>query len=313
MSGWMERTVGRSGRAAGLLAMLAAGGVGLALAGGCPAEPAPVIGYANTTDPTNRGAVYVGATACGACHADVAATAARHGHELALVDVGGAGVARAGQCEACHGPGSNHLPRPRARDLFVDSSVRTCARCHTDGPDPRVITAQDGFISPLTQYAELLASGGHAAFNCTFCHDPHASTRNDRALGIRNGCMACHGDVNMARHAGAVYRLGDYVEPLTCESCHMPPAAGRDTVGGTLGPLARAGDVSSHIFRIDSGSLDAATMFTLDGTAVRKDAQGRAAVTLDFVCMRCHHGQGSAFEISPAGVLNAAPGLHFEP
>ena len=31
------------------------------------------------------------------------------------------------QCEVCHGPGSNHAPNPQARNLFVDSTARTCA------------------------------------------------------------------------------------------------------------------------------------------------------------------------------------------
>jgi 2',3'-cyclic-nucleotide 2'-phosphodiesterase (5'-nucleotidase family) len=48
----------------------------------------------------------------------------RHrGSELDLIDV---------QCEACHGPGSQH-----SRDgSYVDTAIESCARCHTENDDP---------------------------------------------------------------------------------------------------------------------------------------------------------------------------------
>ncbi len=194
------------------------------------------------------------------------------------------------QCEACHGPGSNHVPNPQARNIFVDSTVQTCARCHTRGDDPDVIVAADGFIRAGAQYAELRASGGHANFACTVCHDPHFSTIYDRSNGIRNDCRTCHPDQNMARHAGKIFVRGDYAEQLGCESCHMPfatkttAAADADTVGNN----GRMGDTRTHIFRISTDNVDFSSMFTADGAAVAKDGDGRAAVTVDFVCVRCH-------------------------
>lgn len=296
---------------AGCLIALA---LALCVIGGCPAgedssgsSSLPV--FNNTTDPTNGGASYVGSQACGACHADVAAVSLAHGHSQVTVptDV---------TCETCHGPGSNHLPRTAARDLFVDPTSETCARCHLAGDDPNVIVATDGYVDANTQYAEVLASGGHADFSCMFCHDPHASATYDRERGIRNTCSVCHTDANMAAHGGVVFVRGSYRETMTCESCHMPfaglrnAAAGLEIVGGT----GRMGDVRSHIFRIAAQNADYTAMFSADGSRVVKDEQGRAAVTVDFVCLRCHTDDtavdNSAFYLSLESAWQIATGLH---
>jgi len=200
------------------------------------------------------------------------------------------------QCEACHGPGSNHIPQPSARLLFVDSSAQLCGPCHTAGPDPNVILAADGFIAANTQYAELLASGGHSTFSCGFCHDPHASAVYDRGDGIRNPCTVCHADHGLALHAGIVFERGDYREPLACESCHMPLATktASAATAASVGDTGRMGDTRTHIFRIDVRPTELTAFFTADGKSVVKDADGRAAVPLGFVCFRCHNNASTS-------------------
>lgn len=216
-------------------------------------------------------------------------------------------------CEACHGPGSNHAPNPWSRRMFVDSTNNTCARCHLEGDDPDVIAVVDGYLSPNTQVAELRASGGHADFYCGFCHDTHASTTHDRARGLRNDCSACHADMNLAFHQGFTYTNGAHSEALTCISCHMPytgrsnSSAGPAVTGGLGGWI---GDVRAHIFRVDTQRSTIAEMFDGSGTRVVKDASGRAAVTPDFVCLRCHNGTGNAFIISANGARTIAAGMH---
>lgn len=384
--------------------------------------------YNNTTDPTNNGATYVGAKACGACHAGIAEDHLLHGHANKLTRIQGqppafpeaatgAGVPdppqgfdwsqiayvlggytrsanfigldghllttglegvptqwnlafaangttegfvdyeptaeaptpyafscfgchttgaqslaedlperqdnRSGilgtwaepgvQCEACHGPGSNHLPNTSARDLFVGATAAACGQCHMRGDDPDVIDAAGGFIDSYEQWPELLASGGHAGFSCTTCHNPHASTHYDREDGIRNGCTACHSGMNLAIHDGFVFRRGDYEEPLTCESCHMPFASRGATSATTdvVGEVGRMGDTRTHIFRINTAPSNYRAMFTGDGLAVVKDDQDRAAVTLDFVCFRCHNGIGNAAPISTLDFASGvATGMH---
>jgi len=218
------------------------------------------------------------------------------------------------QCEACHGPGSNHAPIPSARDLFVDpTGASSCNTCHVQpfGSDGAIIPAADGFILPQSQYAEMRASGGHADFRCTFCHDPHVSTTYDRPNAIRNECTACHTDINMALHDGMVFTNGDYVEELSCESCHMPFAGKRfsSADASVVGDLGRMGDTRSHIFRINTDEATFESMFNEAGDEVARDELDRAAVTLDFVCARCHNGIG-AFNISLEGLSGVAVRMH---
>lgn len=229
--------------------------------------------------------------------------------------IGGTWVEAGVGCEACHGPGSNHVPNPGARDLYVDPVSDTCARCHIAGDDPGVIVASAGFVSPNTQLAELRASGGHGDFDCTICHNPHAGVKYDRANAIRNDCQACHGDVNLALHEGKVFTFGDHVEPVTCESCHMPPL-GRSANGITLanadGPPGRVGDVHSHIYRISTAEETFDAMYSADGSQVLLDEQGRAQMTLDYVCLRCHNSETGTFPIDFATVAQIAENMHTE-
>lgn len=221
------------------------------------------------------------------------------------------------QCEACHGPGSNHLPATWRRDLFVDDrSTLTCARCHSrafeSGSDTAIL-AEEGFVKSYQQYVELRASGGHADFACTFCHNPHASVAYDRDNAIRNACTSCHSGQNMALHEGKVLQRGNYTEALTCESCHMT-FTGRlasNASADVVGDVGRMGDSRSHIFRINVNQVDFNSFFTPDGSQVALDDQGRAAVTVDFVCLRCHNGIG-AFEISLGTVADIARNIHNE-
>ncbi len=216
------------------------------------------------------------------------------------------------QCEACHGPGSNHAPNPQRRDIFVDPTPATCGRCHTAGDDPNMIVVTNGFMNSNTQRPQLLASGGHSRFNCTVCHDPHASVNYDRERGLRNECTNCHVDQNLAFHRGFTFVWDDYEEELGCESCHMPLAAKStsEAPAEIVGEDPRIADVRAHIFRIDTENARYTSFVTEDGSAVRKDADGRAALTADYVCLRCHHGAGNVFALTPEGALRIIRNMH---
>ena len=219
------------------------------------------------------------------------------------------------QCEACHGPGSQHVPDPASGNVTIDPSALACARCHANPDDPEAIAAADGFIIGNQQAAEVWASP-HWDFDCTVCHDPHASVIYDREAAVRNNCVDCHWYQNMAFHEGRVFVQGDYVEFLSCESCHMPPAS---TIAVTSliemgsGDVARIGDTRTHLMFVNTAEQNFEAMFTPDGSEVVLDEQGQAAVTVDFVCQRCHSGAGSAFPLTLGAASAVADGMHDRP
>ena len=71
------------------------------------------------------------------------------------------------------------------------------------------------------------------------------------------------------------------------------------------------GDIKAHIFRINPQAANHTQMFAEDGASVIRDGEGRAAVSLDFVCLRCHNGMGSAPAITSMTILsNVADNIH---
>jgi ribosomal protein S27AE len=216
------------------------------------------------------------------------------------------------QCEACHGPGSVHIGNPAGGHIRIDQIANVCSNCHADMANPYQLPAWDGFIAGNRQWAEVQASP-HAGFACTVCHDPHTSVLYDRTTSLRNDCTACHSDQNMALHADKLFVQGDYVERLSCQSCHMP-LAGRNAVSVLLpapgGDTARIGDTRTHIMYIDTLRRDYTGMLTGDGRELVRDQAGKAVVTVDFACLRCHHGKGSAFLLTLGGAGAIAEGIH---
>ncbi len=221
------------------------------------------------------------------------------------------------QCEACHGPGGSHFDtsgrtvRIDVTRIFVDPrGAQTCDACHSQpyGDVSARIPALDGYLRPFAQAAELRASGGHRDFTCSTCHDPHRSLVSDRSAAIRNECRACHISETMAGHGGAAYVSGEYRETLSCESCHMPYAARRASAASGGGG-ARIGDTRSHVFRINTDAVDFRGVFSADGAELLRDAVGRAAISVDFVCLRCHNGAG-LFSLSVARAAEIAGRIH---
>lgn len=167
------------------------------------------------------------------------------------------------ECEVCHGPGNT---------MEVNQLAEACGVCHkhpgTDG-----IEAVDGFIRSEGQYSEHVA-GAHAELACVSCHNPH----KDADIGIKNTCEDCHSDI-----AASYAQTLKGQARVACVECHMPFAT---LAGQPLGPFK--GDRRTHIFNIDTNRFG--NMFSADGNFVKLDADGQAAVTLDFACQRCHGG-----------------------
>ncbi len=224
----------------------------------------------------------------------------------ALGGVGGTWAEDGVQCEACHGPGSNHIGRPEMGGLIVDGLSIACAQCHANQENPQLVAISDDFIEAYQQVGEVFASP-HRGFACTVCHSPHTSILHDRENGLRNDCSICHATQNMAGHGKFIFVQGDYVERLTCASCHMPFAtkaliSAASAFAGENG--ARIGDTRTHVVTINTEAVDASAMVTSNGDSLKLD-DGKAAVTVDYACLRCHNGLGSApnFNLAAAALI----------
>lgn len=216
------------------------------------------------------------------------------------------------QCEACHGPGSLHVPAPQMGNLRVEGSAAACGECHTSDLGIDALAVDRGLLAANQQSAELVA-GPHAMLACNVCHDPHVSVFNDREAALRNTCASCHPGQNMARHGGRVFVDGDYVETLKCESCHMPFGSASTTVvqrSTASGASVRYGDGRAHVFAIDVSNRAFDSTISSNGDQVMLDANGQFEMTLDVVCIRCHNGVSRAFELTLESASAIASGMH---
>jgi len=197
---------------------------------------------------------------CGSCHTTGYLD---RGHQDDLPGIEGNWAYDGVQCEVCHGPGNT---------MMVDQRAEACGTCHKH-PDTDGIDAIDGeWVRSEGQYSELKA-GPHANFACTACHNPHKPAE----FSIKKQCEDCHSQLAAEYATTFKGQAG-----IQCIDCHMPYAT---LSGQPLGP--HQGDEKTHIFRINP--LAGANMFTDDGTQVKLE-NGQGAVTLDFVCQRCHQG-----------------------
>ncbi len=232
-------------------------------------------------------------------------------------------------CEACHGPGSDHIAGPSKDNidkvyeqvhkdnasggLTVDGVVQTpdpngddvnfmCGTCHNRDYKAQ-INVSGGFIKHHEQWDEM-ATTKHGGENhsCSTCHDPHKRTIWD-GDGITKTCNTaeCHGGNNETTHL-------NHADGVTCIDCHMPFAAKSGTKRGDSG---YKGDVRSHLLIINPS---AESMFTEDGKWVKDDEERTAALSPHFACLGCHNDSDT--DTIPNKTIKqvaaAAAGMHTE-
>jgi tetratricopeptide (TPR) repeat protein len=144
---------------------------------------------------------------------------------------GGSGEKTGGvHCEACHGPGSNHLAaiaKGSAKSgilnpgkLPPNESIETCARCHVglarfSDPSPSDLLIANQ-VQAIRNSECFLQSG--QAFSCITCHDPHRNASTERRKAT-DTCLGCHA-IERRRHAS----ICPVNQTENCVTCHMPDA-----------------------------------------------------------------------------------------
>lgn len=243
---------------------------------------------------------------CGECHATGWQALADNGgqHQDGLSGMLGTWLEAGVGCEACHGPGSEHVASPTSYNIGVDRTAEACGRCHSRDPQHRVLV-ENGLVRDQAQYEQWYYSRhGIDTVHCASCHDPHASTVHDATAtgsGVIRVCTDCH----LSGHA-----VSGSMASLDCVDCHMPQAVVVATVSGT--GVHQRGDQRLHSWDIDATGIELANFVETDGSAtwVHVDATHRARVNLAWACMQCHDGN-SAFAItSYTEAAQTADGIH---
>jgi predicted CXXCH cytochrome family protein len=146
-------------------------------------------------------------------------------------------------CEACHGPGKQHVEVMKAVTakgksfggksyIFNPANLKPaytqdfCGSCHGAYWDVALMPIEEGLETTRFQPYRLQESkcwekDGDARLTCTSCHDPHQSLDTNLESYDRI-CLSCHrvGDKpnGINGHVGPVCRIST----KECCSCHMP-------------------------------------------------------------------------------------------
>ncbi|GBE30278.1 MAG TPA: T9SS type A sorting domain-containing protein [Bacteroidetes bacterium] len=221
---------------------------------------------------------------CGRCHTTGYEAS---GHQLGLEGLIGTWAQDGVRCEACHGPGSEHIANPQTHP----ENGKDCDDCHYRDDEFRM--PWKGGFGRHHQQAEDLSHSPHSFFDCSTCHEPHRSVLyNDGGIPDDFSCSNCHeGDEDNG------FYVIDEMENVECISCHMPKMTKNATVDPNNEYVA---DVAGHMFRImtDPIAREDNTVEIDNSLYWAQDGDGNSYATLDYACFSCHLGDMTLQELS---------------
>ena len=222
---------------------------------------------------------------CGSCHTTGYVSA---GNQDGLPGLIGTWAEDGVGCEACHGPGNDHVNNPYRIAMTIDRDPESCNQCHLLGQAEDIV-AGDGFIQHHDSYGDLFP-GKKSVMRCVDCHNPHAPVKYERAPGIEVGCESCHFE------AAQYQKISDR-RHASCVDCHMPAII----KSATGDPAQHTGDVRTHMTVINPQAI---SQFSDDGTTVHP------YLTLDSSCKGCHTDHGRGGELPDEQLIETATGYH---
>jgi hypothetical protein len=236
---------------------------------------------------------------CGACHT----TGYRAGgYQENLPGLAGTWAQPGVRCEACHGPGSQHVNDPEGVEMKIERDAEACARCHGLG-EKDLVEATSGFIDHHEQYEDLF-QGKHLALKCVDCHDPHSGMIQLEMAGqetLEARCENCH--FEQARFQNnEIHAALD----LDCLECHMPYII--KTAWGDA--EKHTGDLRTHLVAIDPYQVE--QYYTVMKGDIEQ-SYSVSQVSLNSACRHCHHEGGRGMVKTDEQLLAGALNYHTPP
>ncbi len=202
------------------------------------------------------------------------------------------------QCEACHGPGSEHVKGGGdPSKITVDYTAEMCGSCHTGSHHPTYDEWEE------SDHANALASlkgSSHAADHCLECHS--ADYWYDRTVTLETAqesitCVMCH----FAHGSNFEHQLREEGEKL-CSLCHTtsgsrPPSSPHHPqdemllgIGGYEWPQGGPYLNTAHTYDIEERCMKC-HMYTKDYESEEDPAiTGHSWKPNIEVCRECHKG-----------------------
>jgi hypothetical protein len=222
---------------------------------------------------------------CGSCHTTGYVPL---GHQYDLPGFIGTWAEDGVGCEACHGPGGNHVNDPYLVSMEVEEDSSQCLDCHIR-TETSEIHANGVLIDHQVDY-EAPQAAKHRVTDCVTCHNPHQTTVHGGSNEVKTECESCHYEKRLYQKF-ANFRHG------SCTDCHMPhimTAAAAD-------PGRYMGDVSSHLMSINPYQIE---QFNDSG------AFTQPYLSLNSACRSCHSENGYAPVLSDEALIEMATGYH---
>ncbi len=177
--------------------------------------------------PASAAPQYTGSVVCKTCHPNIAVDFYKNPHYKSIAS-GSEPPERTG-CEACHGPGSEHVAAKGDKSKIIAFSqlapkqvLDNCLRCHAESLGRANIRRSSHTLANVA---------------CNSCHSIHKSPVQKFLLAKeqRDVCYGCHNNVRAQFAQPFKHRVNEGF--MTCSDCHNPHGA--DAVNYAMGARPR--------------------------------------------------------------------------